>query len=345
MKIATIVVWNIDFKGLLKRKKIVEAVTPPKIVFEMVKMSVGLFLIKHPINDWNIYGGCVFIMFNISIIRMMRLFLNFIADLAVGVIMVLLSLFVGLLILVEHPFYWMFVCIRYCVCCCMRCCVDNDKVTPEGLDSLEEAAEKEDNGETAVFHQQGSVAPAVPSGTPSVFGGNCIIGSTDDISELTRLLEDSKILSHSNITKDDLNAKMEKIPQRFCFIKCLKASDKDAFINEYITILNSDETQLKYYENGVIKVSTWLEIMRGISLQNHYCVYRDAYWGENTGSKDVSPIKVSYKSMLVELGSEHICTVDLLIANKHISRIYLFRRSNFVNVRQWFWDNIIGSDN
>ena len=32
------------------------------IVFEMVKMSVGLFLICHP-DVWKIYAGCVFIMF------------------------------------------------------------------------------------------------------------------------------------------------------------------------------------------------------------------------------------------------------------------------------------------
>ena len=159
----------------------------------------------------------------------------------------------------------------------------------------------------------------------SVTGEICSIGSTDDISELNRLLGGSNISSPSAITKNDLEAKMEMIPERFCFVKCLKAS---AFINEYITIINSDETQWKYYESGVIKVSTWLKIMRGIELQNHYCIYRDAYWGENTGIEYVTPNKVSYKSMLVEFGSEHICTVDLLIANKHISRIYLFRRSS-----------------
>eukprot|EP01036_Dinobryon_divergens_P025230 gene25230-33756_t len=108
----------------------------------------------------------------------------------------------------------------------------------------------------------------------SVTGEICSIGSTDDISELNRLLGGSNISSPSAITKNDLEAKMEMIPERFCFVKCLKAS---AFINEYITIINSDETQWKYYESGVIKVSTW--------------------------------------------------------------------RSSFVNVRQWFWDKIIGFEN
>ena len=155
-------------------------------------------------------------------------------------------------------------------------------------------------------------------------------------------MEDNDICKSEFITKKDLNEKMEMIPERFCFIKCLKAFDIDAFIHKYITIINTDATQLKYYENGVIKVSTWLEIMRGIEVQNNYCIYRDAYWGENTGSKQVSSVKVIYKSMLVEFGREHICTVDLLIANRNISRMYSFRRSSFVNVKQWFWDKIIG---
>jgi hypothetical protein len=55
--------WRIDFKDVMKKhERIVEAVKPPQIIFEIVKMSVGLFLIKHPMNDWKIYGGCVFIM-------------------------------------------------------------------------------------------------------------------------------------------------------------------------------------------------------------------------------------------------------------------------------------------
>ena len=300
-------------------------------------MSVGLFLICHPDSDWKIYAGCVFIMFvavyfsfakkfnsaeldieihsadevdkfNSAIMWMMRNFLNLIADLVVGVIMVVLNISVGLLIVVELPFYLVYLCYKRCFS------VDHSAVSPASdLDNLEAAAKTEEGD---------------------------FIGSTDDISELTRLLEDSKICT---ITEKDLKAKMETIPERFCFLKCLKASDRDAFINKYITIINADATtQLKYYENGVIKVSTWLEIMRGIELQNNYCVYRDAYWGENTGSKNVSSVKVSYKSMLAEFGSEHICTVDLLIANRHISRIHWFRRSSFSNVNQWFWDKIIG---
>ena len=241
---------------------------------------------------------------NTAVIGKMRDFLNFTADLIVGVVMLVLNLSVGLLILVELIVYSMFFCIRSC----WRCChVDHNSIV-----------------------------------TPS----DDIIGSTDDIYELTGLLEDSKISSPSStITKEDLKAKMEMIPERFCFLKCLKASDRDAFIEKYIAIINTDEIQWKYYDKGVITVSTWMEIMRGIELQNNYRVYRDAYWGENTGIKHVSSVKVIYKSMLVEFGSEHISTVDLLIANKHISRIYYFRRSSFVNVKQWFWDNIIGYEN
>ena len=161
----------------------------------------------------------------------------------------------------------------------------------------------------------------------------------NDISEVTKLLKNRQ---ENTITKEDLKEKMKTIPERFCFIKCLKAIDIDTFINTYINIINTDDTQLKYYNNGVIKVSTWLKIMHDIELQNNYCVYRNAYWCENTGSKNISSLKVNYKCMLVEFGKEHICTVDLLIANRHISRIYAFRRSSFVNVKQWFWDKIIG---
>jgi hypothetical protein len=169
------------------------------------------------------------------------------------------------------------------------------------------------------------------------------IGTTEeeDVTELTNLLEDCRVLP-SAITRTDLDAKMEEFSERLCFIRCLKSSDKEAFIEKYLTVLNSDEKQFKYYENGVIKVRTWLRIMREINLENRYCVYRDSYWGENTGRTDVSLRKTIYKSLLAEFGSHRVCTVDLLIAEKHISRIYLFRRSNYVNVKQWFWDYIIG---
>ena len=48
-------VVKISLKGLRdKHKAIVAAVTPPKIIFETIKMSVGLFLISHPDADWKI---------------------------------------------------------------------------------------------------------------------------------------------------------------------------------------------------------------------------------------------------------------------------------------------------
>jgi len=118
-------------------------------------------------------------------------------------------------------------------------------------------------------------------------------------------------------------------------------SDKDTFIHKYIEVLNSLESELKYYEHGFIKASTWLKIMKKISLKNHNCIYRESYWGENA-RKEVSPIKADYKSLLVEYGIENSNCINLLIADKHISRIYMLRRSNFVNSEQWFWDTIIG---
>lgn len=258
-------------------------------------------------------------------------FKKLIINLSLGVIMVLLNISFGLQLLVEHPFCLIFTLI---CCCLLRCCILNldDKLVSlyhntnnindlKGLNSLNQKEKREcDKNE-----------------------GNDLMGSTDDINELTKLLENNIIID-TIINKKDLEAKMNEIPHRFCFLKCLQKSDKEAFIKEYITLLNSDKAQLKYYESGVIKVSTWLSIMRRIELQNCYRVYRDAYWGENTGKKEVSSTKVILKSMLVEFGTDHIDTIDLLIANRHITKIYFFRRSNFVNVKQWFWDNIIGCD-
>jgi hypothetical protein len=369
-------VWKIYFKTFRKKhKSIVDNASPPKTVFEMVKMGIGVFLVNYAIKEWKVYFGCVFILFcaiffsfekqfdhtglnkiivielfrkrkenhtkqneytakvnfpffngiihshqvinsfNSGIMRFLRAFLNLIAQTTVFLILLFGHVFVGLLILVELPFYWLFLGIEWWKGRLPTFVVPYAPV----LTVLDEAArDEEDEVDT--------------------------IGTTreEDVTELTNLLEDCRLALPNTITRSDLDAKMVEFSKRFCFIKCLKSSDKEAFIEKYLTVLNSEEAQLKYYQHGVIKVSTWLQIMREIDLQNRYCVYRDAYWGENTGSKDVSPTKVSYKSLLVEFGSDHICTVDLLIAHRHISRIYLFRPSNYVNVKQWFWDSIIG---
>lgn len=162
--------------------------------------------------------------------------------------------------------------------------------------------------------------------------------------ELTSLLDGVDLdIVDSTMTRSDLQAQMAKIPNRFSFIKCLEPSDQGTFIDAYIDVINHDETQFQYFEKGVIKVSTWINIMRGLKLQCNYRVYRVAYGGENTGGKVVSQSKAQgYRSMLIEFGSEHIKTIHLLIADRHISRIYLFRRCTFVNTKQWFWDTIMG---
>ena len=174
-----------------------------------------------------------------------------------------------------------------------------------------------------------------------------LIAGDAGIDEFTELLSDVQTgtsLTLPIVTREGLNAKMESQPRRFCFIKCLSSKDQEAFKDKYLTTLNADASQLKYYEHGCIQVSTWLEIMRNIEVECNYRVYRNAYWGENTGSKNVShKISDSYKSMLVEFGSEHIQTIDLLIADEHISRMVAFRRCSFVNLKQRFWDSFIGS--
>lgn len=186
------------------------------------------------------------------------------------------------------------------------------------------------------------------------------IGSEDGINEMTALLKDIELLSvrlygvgqstepsnrRSSMTKADIVTAMESKPRQFCFIRCLSANDQEAFKDEYLNMLNlEDASQLRCFQEGCIEVSTWLDMMKRIEcqLECHYCVYRDAYFGENTGKQDVSPIRGSYKSMLAEFGREHIRRFDLLIANQHISSIVVFRRSSFVNVKQWFWDTYMG---
>jgi hypothetical protein len=188
------------------------------------------------------------------------------------------------------------------------------------------------------------------------------IGSEDGINEMTALLKDIDLVSvrlygvgqsttelvsdrRSTMTKADIVTAMESKPRQFCFIRCLSANDQEAFKDEYLNVLNvEDASQLLCFQEGCIEVSTWLDMMKRIEchLECHYCVYRDAYFGENTGKQDVSPIRGSYKAMLAEFGREHIRTFDLLIANQHISSMVVFRRSSFVNVKQWFWDTCIG---
>lgn len=186
------------------------------------------------------------------------------------------------------------------------------------------------------------------------------IGSEDGINEMTALLKDMELVpvrlygvdqstevsDRRRMTKADIVTAMESKPRHFCFIRCLSSKDQEAFKDEYLNMLNlEDASYMRCFQEGCIEVSTWLDMMKRIEcqLECHYCVYRDAYFGENTGKKDVSPIRSSYKAMLAEFGREHIRTFDLLIANQHISRIVVFRRSNFVNVKQWFWDTSIGS--
>jgi hypothetical protein len=168
------------------------------------------------------------------------------------------------------------------------------------------------------------------------------IGSEDE-PELCKLLLEHCGVDEPEIDRHELVENMDNWPTRFCFIKCLESSDTESFILEYIKVVNAESDEVKYFRQGYIRVSTWLRIMKKIDLQHRYCVYRKSYWGENTGKSDVSPQKVSYKSLLVEFGYDHqITCVNLLIADRHISRMHMFRRSNFVNLDQGFWDTIIG---
>jgi len=161
------------------------------------------------------------------------------------------------------------------------------------------------------------------------------------MSEESFLLGDIGMSISNYITLIDLKNKIAQLPKRFNFIQCLHSSDRNIFIEQYLITLNSDERELKYYDVGVIKITTWLTIIDKIDLNYRYCIYRDAYYGENTGIKNISEVRVNYKAMLFEYGSDHIYTINLYINNRHISRINYFRSSDFVNKQQSFWDVII----
>lgn len=354
--------WALKLQDIVQKKNsIVLNVTPPKIIFEMIKMTVAIILIKNPDNlDWKIFGGCVFVMlaaiyfsfaktfdesehqinihsaigeidaFNVFIMNKLKFLLNFIAHGIVCAILLFWNVVVGLLIFCELPFHLAIRWIPFLLHCLFR----PRPVSPDSADDrLEQEAKKEDEA------KKNDKADEVYD----------FIGSEDE-AELCILLQDCSVESESepeqtpeSINDSVLKEQMRKWPTRFCFIKCLKSSDKESFICEYIHVLNVDKAELKYFERGYIKVSTWLCIMKTIDLRHRYCVYRESYWGENTGRPQVSPQKVSYKSLLVEFGKDHqITCVNLLIADKHISRIHMFRRSNVVNLDQGFWDTIIG---
>lgn len=145
-------------------------------------------------------------------------------------------------------------------------------------------------------------------------------------------------------TKETLLNDMKRLPNRFNFIQCLVTlSDKDNFIDKYLEILNSNDVHWKYYNQGFIKISTWLKIMHSIQLTHYYRVYRESYWGENTGiiTQMKVPIKGGYKSLLVTFGNEYNKKVELVIDNKTITKVSTLRRSNHVNLEQGFWDSIM----
>lgn len=379
--------WKMDLKGITaKHQRIVETVTPPKIVYELIKMSVALFLLRFPLVDWKIYLGCVFIMVtavyfsfskrfdsadldieihsiddidkvNFALALCVRKSLEFIAKLSVWVILVLLNFAVALLILIEFLLYLILFRLALWYC---RHCLDLNGAGIGAVDDSHDldrlANEEELASHDSVDGADGSefssdIAPIDPHAAHFDVENSGVIGSTDtdEITEITPLLAATHISIPNNtlstITWNDLRSKMDHLPHRFCFITCLQGPDRQAFIDAYLHVLNTDALQYKYYDKGFIKVNTWLKIMREIDVQYHYCIYREAYWGENTGKKEISPHRVSCKAMLVEFGVDRVDTVNLLIADKHISTIAIFRRSTFVNPKRWFYDIIMGSWN
>ena len=153
----------------------------------------------------------------------------------------------------------------------------------------------------------------------------------------------------NNITHDTLDLQMKLLPNKFEFIKCLDNLDKDMFINEYLYELNDDIiVQEQYFNNGVIKTSTFFKIMSKIDndLKCHYCIYRTSYWKENikreyTSITRLFNIKTNYVSKLIEFGNNYFDIRRLLINNNNISRMHFYKESEYVNKDVWFFDVII----
>ena len=148
-------------------------------------------------------------------------------------------------------------------------------------------------------------------------------------------------LKEVEIEKIDLFNKMEEYPDKFNFIKVIASNDKEAFIKKYLEILNKFSKQFKYFDRGFIPISTWLKIMNSINLRNNYCIYRNNYYGENTGQETITYESSDYKACVVEFGSVNLNRINLYIANKTIIKTSFIRRCNYTNQKQGFWDVII----
>lgn len=70
------------------------------------------------------------------------------------------------------------------------------------------------------------------------------------------------------------------------FLRVLSAKEKKRFIERM-----EPDTLLFCYKTRSIKTLDWIRILKNISLETEYHIYRKSYWGENGGSIKVSTFK------------------------------------------------------
>lgn len=124
---------------------------------------------------------------------------------------------------------------------------------------------------------------------------------------------------------------MELLPERFCFIRCLKSDDQILFINAYIIKLNFEKTSNKSLyndmiedlEKGSIRILLWKELMESIKLKIKYVIHRRAYLGEKYGrSLNCTEMRKIWVVAFI-LGSAPI-TVNLKLDKSYISPMIEF---------------------
>lgn len=130
---------------------------------------------------------------------------------------------------------------------------------------------------------------------------------------------------------------------KFCFVWCLSGNDRRSFIETYTSKLREGTLCVDHFLEGKIKISDWIDILQSLELKWRYCIYREAYWGENRGSTIISPKKTSYRVKVDDIGdcNSEYRTRNLLVKNGHVSIMASVYQSAYENHRQGYWDDYV----
>lgn len=93
---------------------------------------------------------------------------------------------------------------------------------------------------------------------------------------------------------------MSRSPSRYCYVRCLQREDQDTFIRAYIDALargcKDFHQRRMIIESGGIRLGIWRRLMKiwAPKFNAIYHLHRHSYWGENTGSLQISQVHSSY---------------------------------------------------